>query len=351
MLIDCGVHSQYSGGGEQIAKVVDDLLQATEGRLAVIAITHEHADHISGFAKCRDVFQTQMSIGEVWFAWTEKPDDPAAADLKRKQALMLNALDTVRNRFDESRPVHAKIGNLRGFFDGFGLTGSQTMDLIRGLSKKPRYLKPKRRPLSIPGVPGVRVFVLGPPEDRQYLLSPNPGGEPGQVYTEMPLISAMLGAVDPGSQEAADAQPFAGNYCILPDSIRKLRDRDEYQFFHQHYGFSDNHPNEWRRIDLDLEYLGESLALKLDNATNNTSLVLAIELPNSKRVLLFPGDAQVGNWESWHKGGWSERNGLAKGEKITAKDLLARTCVVQGGPSRQPQRHAAREGPQVDDQR
>ncbi|HVE15084.1 MAG TPA: hypothetical protein VNB29_00045, partial [Chthoniobacterales bacterium] len=50
-----------------------------------------------------------------------------------------------------------------------------------------------------------------------------------------------------------------------------------------------------------------------------------------KRVLLFPGDAQVGNWESWHQGGWSERNGLAEGERITAKDLLGRTVLYKVG--------------------
>ena len=38
----------------------------------------------------------------------------------------------------------------------------------------------------------------------------------------------------------------------------------------------------------------------MESYTNNTSLALAFELPQSKKVLLFPGDAQVGNWQSWH---------------------------------------------------
>ena len=41
-------------------------------------------------------------------------------------------------------------------------------------------------------------------------------------------------------------------------------------------------------------------ALKIDNDVNNTSLALALELAD-KRVLLFPGDAQVGNWLSWDR--------------------------------------------------
>ena len=34
--------------------------------------------------------------------------------------------------------------------------------------------------------------------------------------------------------------------------------------------------------------------------TNNTSLVLAIERIADGKVLLFPADAQEGNWLSWH---------------------------------------------------
>ena len=46
--------------------------------------------------------------------------------------------------------------------------------------------------------------------------------------------------------------------------------------------------------------IATDLALQLDSATNNTSLVLAIERIADGKVLLFPGDAQQGNWRSWH---------------------------------------------------
>src|SRR5690606_39086112 len=57
----------------------------------------------------------------------------------------------------------------------------------------------------------------------------------------------------------------------------------------------------WRRIDHDWIAGYEPLALKLDEDTNNTSLVLAFEFEDSGDVLLFVGDAQVGNWLSWEK--------------------------------------------------
>ena len=60
--------------------------------------------------------------------------------------------------------------------------------------------------------------------------------------------------------------------------------------------------------------------------------MLAIELMATQRVLLFAADAQVGNWLSWHEGGWSEVNGLGRGETLTAEDLLRRTVLYKVAP-------------------
>jgi hypothetical protein len=56
--------------------------------------------------------------------------------------------------------------------------------------------------------------------------------------------------------------------------------------------------NAYRSLSADWTEAADTLALKLDSDTNNSSLVLAFELPDG-RILLFPADAQVGNWESW----------------------------------------------------
>ncbi|TIM05499.1 hypothetical protein [Mesorhizobium sp.] len=44
---------------------------------------------------------------------------------------------------------------------------------------------------------------------------------------------------------------------------------------------------------------GRALALDMNDATNNASLVLAFELGKGGNVLLFAADAQRGNWLSW----------------------------------------------------
>jgi hypothetical protein len=64
----------------------------------------------------------------------------------------------------------------------------------------------------------------------------------------------------------------------------------------------------------------------MNNATNNTCLVLAFELGKGGKVLLFAADAQRGNWISWAEREWQD------GEKtIKAKDLLGRTVLYKVG--------------------
>ena len=44
---------------------------------------------------------------------------------------------------------------------------------------------------------------------------------------------------------------------------------------------------DWRRIDESWLHSADNLAIKMNSATNNTSLVLAFELPKTKKVLLL----------------------------------------------------------------
>jgi hypothetical protein len=89
--------------------------------------------------------------------------------------------------------------------------------------------------------------------------------------------------------------------------------------------------DDWRRIDHDWLLSSAQLAMQLDNDTNNTSLVLAIEVAG-ERVLLFPADAQIGSWKSWTSLEWTFA-GAAAGEKkvVRAKELLSRTVFYKVG--------------------
>ncbi len=112
------------------------------------------------------------------------------------------------------------------------------------------------------------------------------------------------------------------------ESRRATLERDAARSYERYYD-----PQErWRSIESDWLDAAGPLALKLDSDTNNTSLVLAIELVESGRVLLFPGDAQVGNWLSWHQlPGWRVSDGSGRRKRVTTEDLLRRTVLYKVG--------------------
>jgi hypothetical protein len=102
-------------------------------------------------------------------------------------------------------------------------------------------------------------------------------------------------------------------------------------FFKDRYGFVANDALAWRRIDDDWLSEAENLALQLDSLTNNSSLALAIEVGNARRVILMAADAQVGNWLSWHDGTWQARPNGGASESVSAEDLLGRTVLYKVG--------------------
>src|SRR5262245_29768461 len=73
----------------------------------------------------------------------------------------------------------------------------------------------------------------------------------------------------------------------------------------------------------------EDLALKIDGDVNNTSLALALELAD-KKVLLFPGDAQVGNWLSWGDQTYPADD-TRDGARLRIDELLSRTIFYKVG--------------------
>lgn len=347
-LIDCGVHTRWKPNGTdrktgsaRIKEIVEDIRDATGGHLHVLIVTHEHADHVSGFHTAGKTF-ADMTVEQVWMGWTEDPESSKARSLDKTRSMMLNKLRALGPSLAESGNPFAydNVGQVVGFFDipgsddaPFGVSTRAARDQALELSSVRRFLKPHEEPLALPGLDKerVRVFVLGPPEDEKMLKAARPTGEEGEVYEGKDAHEAdHEPAPDQRVEfEAFDHvyQPFAGNHRIPLDWVKA--NPEKYAFQHLHYGFEEDSENAWRRIGADLTGAAEDLALRLDGATNNTSLVLAFELRETGRVLLFPGDAQVGNWKSWHLRRWTEENGADPDEVITAKDLLARTVLYK----------------------
>jgi len=271
MLIDFGAHMHGEIG--TMEAIMDDIESETDKRLAVVVASHAHRDHISGFGKFVERFST-FTIGEVWLPWTDDPQDPDAKKLRTKQLALYDRLDKHLSASppaaDDLRGAAAvnALSNLRG-------NETATAALARAFGTgKARYLHAGADVHDAGKIAGLSAQVLGPskdktflgrmdpPADQRYLAAP---GEPANAVhpflsLEIPSIAAEFSA------EEAAAQPQ------VP-------------------------ANELVRLHELAESPAGALALALDNARNNTSLVLLLRYGG--KSLLFPGDAQWGNWQSW----------------------------------------------------
>ena len=315
VLIDCGIYKASPEPGRIMNEVVDDVIETTAtdadpaGHLHLLVVTHEHWDHISGFAQALDKFAA-LRIDEVWQAWTEDEKDPIAAELLRKYKKVKARLTAALRQADADHAMGAAPKALGEAFEVMGFFGVSSADGDAGdKANDDAYAKIKamiaakpKRAYREPGevIPlgdtGVTAFVLGPPKDVVALGKDDPGAKDGyhkQATGFFDGMAAMLGAIDGAEAGDPDSRPFAERWGILVETAAAT------DYFRHAYAFGDpDHPEVFRSIDdLAVESLGH-LALRLDSHINNTSLVLAFRLP-SGRVLLFPGDAQAGNWKSW----------------------------------------------------
>jgi len=347
LLIDCGVHDRYQGGDERLKAVARDIAKTTGNRLHIVAVTHEHTDHLYGFMYGKDSFEN-IEIDELWLPWTEDPKNAVAQELKSIYGAKVQALQAVIEKLRAVNDPHAgRLEQVFGFDLGAakygGMKGNKDiLEFLRSRSrKKPDapgdYRTPGEPPLELPGVKGVRCYVLGPPEKLEFIKILNRKKE--TYFSNAPLTeeSAFVSAVMAASEDAGPevweipGYPFDRKFSVSrKDAMRSYKG-----FFRKYYGFrnEEGHGPEWRRIDSDwLAGSADQLALSINSFTNNTSLVLAFELTTCSpaKVLLFTGDAQVGNWLSWQTVSWMPEE-KKEDEKITGEDLLRRTVLYKVG--------------------
>jgi hypothetical protein len=335
VLIDCGVLKGTGDATARIRRVAESIFATTGGRLDALVVTHQHWDHVSGFLQAEDIFN-RLAVGEVWLAWTEDPGDELASELAQRRRKAVTAVENAVTRLSGVADASAQrnltsLNSLLAFQGELGASGPATtakaIDWVKArVNARLRYFTPGCDPVLVPGVDDVRVYVLGPPRDVTLLKKSDPSKQSSEVYE----LAGMSGE-DLGFLAAVNASPDEGDSAGMPfASWFRISDAEAWEddFFGEHYGFEGEDDQGWRRIESDWLGVAGRLALQLDSHTNNTSLALAFELEPSRRVLLFPGDAQVGNWMSWSGSEWNLNTGSGT-RTVTAADLLARTVLYK----------------------
>ncbi len=343
---------------------------------------------MSGFSQT-DILK-HLTIGRLWLAWTEDPNDSRAIELHRDKFHFTEALRQAHASLAASPANVDQAGRIAELlaFEGINLTGdpealglanddggNRTQVALKAVTDKPtlagtpQYFSPGQV-TSIKTMAGdtlndIRVYVLGPPRDgdslklmdRQGDLYDDGTKKSSPKFSLFSWASRQPGVASTTDDTAEDDgvddshnplldNPFGENPAVISsDNPKQRKQFDELKdaYFGSNTGnvtttgknAKPKPDNSWRNIDLDWLGASETMALQLNTFTNNTSLVLAIELTRQGKVLLFPGDAQLGNWLSWQSVQFGELDKsatpVAGRSVVTTDDLLARTVFYKVG--------------------
>ena len=277
ILIDCGVHAKDLGS---IKDAVDQMASDCGKDLALVIMTHRHADHISGFATCSDVF-SQITVERVWMPWFENPDDKAAANIQQNLTAMASQISSrLAARGDPaSDQFISMVNNITGGMAASGASGNQkALDVLHnGFKYKPAhdYYKAGDPPILPQALvdAGLSAQILGPPGDLKLISQLT-------NTAEQYLADAMQ-----EDDEPAKTFPNAFRAKTYPSHAFKVFAVDKVKAM----------------IDGMRPDVLAARAQAADNTLNNQSLVILFSFAGKN--LLFAGDAQWGNWENFLYGG------------------------------------------------
>lgn len=322
VLIDFGSTGLPRGtSSDQMMRVAQDIKEQCDNKLHIVVATHRHKDHISGFTTQDDGTGTGNVIAglnpeAVIQPWTEDPelDDSAVTTSKAKKAqnkkfklsnstnshalqsshissladmhiVSESMLAEVHDLSDERKfkqPLGAGVSEqIRFLADDNGLPNKSAVENLRMMGKN-YYVSHGSRLNFSKLIPGVDITVLGPPTlDQHAAIKKERSADKDEFW--------MLRAA---------AQQFWGQQAATGEMLQNFAAERETLFpdaevigrvvpFH----------NRWFVRQLRAMRGEQMLGLVriLDKAMNNTSVILLFEIAGKK--LLFPGDAQIENWE------------------------------------------------------
>ncbi|HEV7643834.1 MAG TPA: hypothetical protein VGO50_07845 [Pyrinomonadaceae bacterium] len=335
ILIDFGSTGLPEGTPkDQMQRVAKDIALRSKNQLDIVVASHRHKDHISGFAtdnapKTKGKGKAaivESSTGDIIGScnpkiiiqpWTEDPDlapDAKSAPLpasagaagagegKALSAVNLSFTQSLRNMNMVSEAIGKEVSHLAdpGRFhktldsktvsrldflaDNNGVKNPSAVENLNHKMSGKRLYVNYGYPLD-PDLgeilPGVKVRVLGPPNVDQYSDIEKERSSDREEFWMLYAATAEMRKELLDSTIGKDKKkeddllfPGANEYQrTMPDHsrwfVRRLRNMRADQLF--------------------------QIVRILDDAMNNTSVILMFEV--GKQKLLFPGDAQIENWE------------------------------------------------------
>lgn len=316
IVVDCGVFKGTSQTGDigSIEAAVADMLQVTGGQVALVIMTHRHADHIAGFARCAATFKT-LKVGGVWMPIWESEYEPTAvrfqAELTRMAVGLRQHLTALgAGASDGQNTARKYMENATGELGATGAaaqgSNAAALDLLkRGFTGvTPRYYKggdTAQLPQALVDA-GLSAQILGPPPvaDLDLMKLMDLQKNVGQYLTEA------------GGEDAGVFAPFGPEWATDPARAPEAV-RSEFYSPQSFREWVRDPRKSWEPVTAEEARRARGImervlqqsqpiaaliaAKQLDSFLNNQSLVVLFTFKGKK--LLFVGDAQAGNWEHW----------------------------------------------------
>jgi len=281
--------------------VAEDIRRHCENKIHVLVATHRHQDHIGGFSTSSDPDKEgtgdiirSCNPNVVIMPWTEDPK--ADIDAKHATTVEGQGLALARRTLTDMHMVaasvteeekHLRFGfNLGGQLAFLGEDNLKNASAVKNLiamgqAGRPLFVRFEDAPLDLKSeLPGVTVRVLGPPDLTQS----------EEITSMRSKDAAQFWMLQAAAGTTGKAARVNGTENYVFESAGPFRNAvpTAPHLTPPHARWFIRRMNAIRGSQL------LRLVRVLDGVMNNTSVIMLIEVGGRK--LLFPGDAQIENW-------------------------------------------------------